>query len=89
MPPGGDDDRAWDPPNLDDDDPEEMLGWDANNERNSGPTPTFRDSGSAAPPSKQLFASRQQQTASESFDGLEATQRLSQVRFQYSLLHVT
>lgn len=30
MPQGDDDDRRWDPPNLDEEEQEEMLGWDIN-----------------------------------------------------------
>lgn len=71
--PGGDDDRSWDPLNYDDDNGEEMLGWDASNENPSASFhPTFRDSGSARP-------SRQQQGPKPSQEGLEPTQRLSQL----------
>lgn len=79
MPPG-DDERTWDPANYENDEEEMMLGWDANNERISGPRPTFQDSGSAAPPSRQQ-PSAPQQSVVESLEGLEPTQRLSQVRF--------
>lgn len=78
--PAGDDERTWDPPNFDqDEEEEETLGWDATNEmRGSEPHPTFRDSGRAAPPARQ--AEQQKQNPSQWEDGLEPTQRLSQVR---------
>ena len=78
--PAGDDERTWDPPNFDqEEEEEEMLGWDALNElRGSEPQPTFRDSGKSAPPPKQ--GEQQKQNQSQWEDGLEPTQRLSQVR---------
>jgi cell cycle checkpoint control protein RAD9A len=78
--PAGDDERTWDPPNFDqDEEEEEMLGWDAMNDiRGSEPHPTFRDSGRAAPHSQQGGLQRQDQPHWE--DGLAPTQRLSQVR---------
>lgn len=77
--PAGDDEHTWDPPNYDQEEEEEdTLGWDAANMRGSEPHPTFRDSGRAAPPSRQ--GSRPEQTPSQWEDGLEPTQRLSQVR---------
>jgi len=78
--PAGDDERTWDPPNFDqDEEEEEMLGWDAHNEmRGSEPHPTFRDSGRSALPPKQGEPQKQNQSQWE--DGLEPTQRLSQVR---------
>lgn len=78
--PAGDDEHTWDPPNFDqDEEEEEMLGWDASNEmRGSEPHPTFRDSGRAAPPSRQ--GKQPEQNPSQWEDGLEPTQRLSQVR---------
>lgn len=73
MPPG-DDDQTWGPPNYEPEE-EEMLRWDASNSmRQSGPHPTFRDSGTAPPLSRQ-----QQQASVPSQEGLEPTQRLSQV----------
>lgn len=80
MPAGDDDERRWDPPNFDNDpEEEEMLGWDASNEmRGTEPHPTFRDSGRSTQPSRQ--ERQPQQTPSEWEDGLEPTQRLSQVR---------
>lgn len=72
--PQGDEDRTWDPPIYEQDDGEEMLGWDASNDNSAASVHrTFRDSGSAA---------RQQQSAQQtdaSQEGLEPTQRLSQV----------
>jgi cell cycle checkpoint control protein RAD9A len=78
--PAGDDERTWDPPNFDqDEEEEEMLGWDAANDmRGSEPHPTFRDSGRAAPPPKQ--GQQQNPDQSQWEDGLAPTQRLSQVR---------
>ena len=76
--PGGDEDQTWDPPNYNVNDGEEMLGWDANNEHPSASFhPTFHDSGSVARP---LSQQQQRPTGRESQDGLEPTQRLSQVR---------
>lgn len=79
--PAGDDERTWDPPNFDqDEEDEEMLGWDATNEmRGSEPHPTFRDSDRTAPPPKH-GDQQQHQNPSQWEDGLEPTQRLSQVR---------
>jgi len=76
--PAGDDEQAWDPPNFDqDEEEEEMLGWDASNRmRGSEPQPTFRDSSRAVPPAKQA---QQEQPPASQWDGLEPTQRLSQV----------
>jgi cell cycle checkpoint control protein RAD9A len=75
--PAGDDERTWDPPNFDqDEEEEEMLGWDASNElRGSELQPTFRDSSRAAPSAKQA----QPEPPSQSEEGLAPTQRLSQV----------
>lgn len=68
-----DDEQVWDPPNYEED--EEMLGWDANNEHPSASFhQTFRDSGSAAQSSKSM-----QPPLDNSQEGLEPTQRLSQV----------
>jgi cell cycle checkpoint control protein RAD9A len=82
--PAGDDERTWDPPNFDqEEEEEEMLGWDATNEmRGSEPHPTFRDSAKSAPQSKQ--GEQQKQNQSQWEDGLEPTQRLSQVRLPLS-----
>ncbi len=66
--PGGDEDPRWEPLNYEEDEAEEMLGWDANNEHPS--QQTFRDSGTAARP---------QVHPEPSQEGLEPTQRLSQV----------
>lgn len=74
--PGGEEDQTWDPPNYDNDQDEEMLGWDAAHENPSASYhPTFRDSGSAA---RQQYAERQATPASQ--EGLGPTQRMSQVR---------
>lgn len=69
--------NPWDPPNFDgNDEDEEMLGWDAANERANDFQPTFRDSGPTAPPSQQ----RQQEMQSSQASGLEPSQWLSQQR---------
>lgn len=82
--PGGDEDQTWDPPNYDHDEAEEMLGWDASNDNPSASFhPTFRDSGSAAPPPQQ-----KREAAYGSEEGLEPTQRLSQVCPQIAQLSV-
>ncbi|KAI6811627.1 Rad9-domain-containing protein [Hortaea werneckii] len=73
-------DRTWDPPNYDgnDDEEEEMLGWDAANERAGMDFQrTFRDSGSVAPPPRQP---RQRDAPVSQTPGLEPTQRLSEQR---------
>lgn len=71
-----DEDSTWDPPNFDNEEEEETLGWDASGQHPSASFhPTFRDSGSALP-------SQQQQVSHPAMDsqGLEPTQRLSQVK---------
>ncbi|KAF2487848.1 Rad9-domain-containing protein [Neohortaea acidophila] len=68
-------DTTWDPPNFEQDEDEEMLGWDASNEHPSASFhATIRDSGTAVP-------SQRQQASYADFDsqGLEPTQRLSQL----------
>ena len=72
--PQGDDDQTWDPPNYEQDEGEEMLGWDASNNHPAASfRPTFRGTGSAAQQQQDM----QQTPASQ--EGLEPTQRLSQV----------
>lgn len=69
--PQGDDDHTWDPPNYDQDDGGEMLGWDASNDHPAASFhPTFRDSASSR---------QQQHETAASQEGFEPTQRLSQV----------
>jgi cell cycle checkpoint control protein RAD9A len=69
------DDDTWDPPNYEHEEEEEMLGWDASNENPSGSFhPTFRDSGRVARPQEKRVL-----PASPSQEGLEPTQRLSQL----------
>ena len=81
VPGGDDDDQTWDPPNYDNEEEEEMLGWDAGNEAPDGSFhPTFRDSGTVARPPQD-----RRPPAIESQEGLEPTQRLSQVRFHVSV----
>lgn len=85
--PLGDDDQTWGPANYEAEEEEESLGWDASNEaRNAGPHPTFRDSGTAASSFRQQ---KQQPSAKASVDedGLEPTQRLSQVRMPSAADH--
>lgn len=69
-----DEDRAWDPPDYENDDGEDLLGWDASGGQNSGFQPTLRDSGSHAPSPR---ATRS--TENEESQKMSATQRLSQV----------
>lgn len=74
--PGGGDDQTWDPPNYENEEEEEMLGWDAGNDmQQSAPHPTFRDTGTQ----RDELPGKQKQPAYESQEGLEPTQRLSQV----------
>jgi cell cycle checkpoint control protein RAD9A len=73
---GQEDDQRWDPPSFDQNEEEEMLGWDASNDQLSASIrPTLKDTSGTR---------RQTQTVSReeqaSQDGLEPTQRLSQVR---------
>jgi len=71
--PAGDEDQTWDPPNYDNYEAEEMLGWDANNQRmDASFHATFRDTDTAVRPT-------QQPAVVENAEGLEPTQRLSQV----------
>ena len=75
--PGAVDDQTWDPPNFEPEEEEEMLGWDASLEHPSNRVhPTFRDSGTAAPQNQQP---ERGPAAFQSQEGLEPTQRLSQV----------
>lgn len=75
--PGGDDEQDWDPPNYDQEPEEEMLGWDAANERPSDSLrQTFRDSGSAA---RSQTRSYEHPASYKTQEGLEPTQRMSQV----------
>lgn len=72
---GEDDDRYWDPPNLEQQAEEEMLGWDASMDAPSASfRPIFRDSVT------RLSQQQQNQPPSlTSQEGLEPTQRLSEV----------
>ncbi|KAK3679341.1 hypothetical protein LTR78_000902 [Recurvomyces mirabilis] len=73
--PGGEEDRTWDPPNYEQDAGEEMLGWDTGNELPSASFhQTFQDSGSAA-----KSQPRRREIPQYSQEGLEPTQRLSQL----------
>jgi len=72
--PGGDADRRWDPASYDNDEAEEMLGWDANNQRmDASFHSSVRDTGTTAQPPRYQHAEPDDQ------QGLEPTQRLSQV----------
>ncbi|CAD0097979.1 unnamed protein product, partial [Aureobasidium mustum] len=72
MPQGDEDDSRFDPTNFDEE-PEEMLGWDANADVTGGFHPTFRDAITHEPPPLS-------QSLNRSTQGLPPTQRLSQVR---------
>jgi cell cycle checkpoint control protein RAD9A len=78
--PGGDDaDQVWQEPDYDQDDGEEMLGWDASNEHPSASFhQTFRDGGESVKPQHTRRSIPQ-----PSQEGLEPTQRLSQVSMAY------
>jgi len=68
-----DGDRRWEEPDYDNEEAEDMLGWDANGELNSAYHPTLRDAGSHAP-------NQQTQQSDDSISqGLQPTQRLSQI----------
>lgn len=72
-----DDDQPWDPPNYEQDDGEEMLGWDASNEvLSASMRPTVRDLN--RPSRAHGSTSGSSQLTQE---GLPPTQRLSQVSF--------
>lgn len=76
---GGDEDRPWDPQNYDNEEGEEMLGWDASNENpNASFHQTFHDSGTVARPTQERQQQRQAQPENGVEDRLEPTQRLSQ-----------
>lgn len=76
VPEGDGDEHRWDPPSYNNEEEEETLGWDANNEHPSaGFHQTFRNTGTPA-----HQAVPQRAAAPVSQDGLEPTQRLSQVR---------
>ncbi|KAG9941554.1 Rad9-domain-containing protein, partial [Aureobasidium melanogenum] len=71
MPQGDEDDSRFDPTNFDEE-PEEMLGWDANADVTGGYHPTFRDAITHEPPPLS-------QSLNRSTQGLPPTQRLSQM----------
>ncbi|KAH0162423.1 Rad9-domain-containing protein, partial [Aureobasidium melanogenum] len=71
MPQGDEDDSRFDPTNFDEE-PEEMLGWDANADVTGGFHPTFRDAITHEPPPLS-------QSLNRSTQGLPPTQRLSQM----------
>ncbi|TKX19163.1 DNA repair protein rad9 [Elsinoe australis] len=74
VPMDADEDRVWNPPDYENDDGEDLLGWDASGGQNSGFQPTLRDSGSHAPSTR---ATRS--TENEESQKMSATQRLSQL----------
>ena len=77
---GGQDDSAWDPTTYGPDEEDEMLGWDASNaDPNASFHPTLRDSGTTDRTPKE---GRDNVQVVQYEDGLEPTQRLSQVSFQ-------
>ncbi|KAK4494038.1 hypothetical protein PRZ48_015225 [Zasmidium cellare] len=71
---GGDDDQTWDPPNYEQEEEDEMLGWDASNENLGSFRPTIRDVNKRPPPRSV------RDNVSSQDEGLEPTQRLSQLR---------
>ncbi|KAH9844820.1 rad9 protein [Teratosphaeria destructans] len=72
--PGGDDDQTWDPPNYEDGDGEEMLGWDASAENpNASFQPALSGTGT------RIESHRQSDPDAASQEGLPPTQRLSQL----------
>ncbi|SMQ47252.1 unnamed protein product [Zymoseptoria tritici ST99CH_1A5] len=72
---GQDDDQRWDPPSFDQNEEEEMLGWDASNDQlNASARPTLKDIAGSRKATQNIS---QQQHPSQ--DGLEPTQRLSQL----------
>ncbi|KAG9956911.1 Rad9-domain-containing protein, partial [Aureobasidium melanogenum] len=71
MPQGDEDDSRFDPTNFDEE-PEEMLGWDANADVTGGFHQTFRDAITHEPPPLS-------QSLNRSTQGLPPTQRLSQM----------
>ena len=81
--PAPDMDHAWDAPDYNAPEEEEMLGWDANNEHHSASIhPTFRDSGTVSRPHQANPI-----PGYPTQEGLEPTQRLSQVCFLVSSIH--
>jgi cell cycle checkpoint control protein RAD9A len=78
---GQDEDQRWDPPSFDQTEEEEMLGWDASNDQLSASLrPTLRDISESKKATQSIS---QQQHPSQ--DGLEPTQRLSQVSSRYNI----
>ncbi|KAF2772848.1 hypothetical protein EJ03DRAFT_171613 [Teratosphaeria nubilosa] len=72
--PGGDDDQTWDPPNHEDGNGEEMLGWDASSEN---PNASFQPA--LGEISIRMESNRQLHPDPASQEGLPPTQRLSQL----------
>jgi len=73
VPNDADDERRWEEPEYDNEETEDLLGWDASGEMNSGSGPTLRDTVSQIPPA------RAAQYDDAEYVGLAATQRLSQI----------
>lgn len=71
---GRDDDQTWDPPNYEQEEEDEMLGWDASNENLGSFRPTIRDVNKSQPPPRNV-----RDIVGSQDEGLEPTQRLSQV----------
>lgn len=81
-----DEDKAWEPPDYDSLEQEEMLGYDASyNPEQVGPHPTFKDA-TAVPKPAQRENSLLSAAAEEHHSGLEPTQRLSQVCSDFATL---
>ncbi|KAK4619625.1 DNA repair protein rad9 [Fulvia fulva] len=82
---GGDDDQAWEPPNYERDEEDEMLGWDASNNdlgaSMRSQRPTIRDL-KTAPPARTNRDTRQDREFGKSPDlaNMPPTQRLSQLQ---------
>ena len=68
-----DDERRWQEPNYDNEENEDLLGWDASGEMHSAVQPTLRDAGSHMPPSRSVSNN------DVDSQGLGPTQRLSQL----------
>lgn len=81
---GRDDDQTWDPPNYEQGEDDEMLGWDASNDNLGSMRPTIRDVNKARPPPRKV-----RDTGFSQDEGLEPTQRLSQVSMMLTAFNVS
>ena len=73
VPQDEDDERRWEEPDYDNEETEDLLGWDASGDMHNGFQPTLRDTVSQIPP-----AHGAQYDSADSV-GLAPTQRLSQI----------